>query len=353
MRHFLIITCLAALTCATAPVQVALAQADSPIVESEVEPSPEPSEETPGESTPSEEGGPKAEQNDKEQKESGVSLSLSDPLTIARFVVTPILLWVLKNLVSYSFRRMHIARTIYVDVEYQLLFLDKAVEGLTKWLSDLSQKPPVVPYLRLSPDRHYVYPSIQADILECMWGEEITAVRFFYRDMEQVERHAEKIAASAHAIYALPPASLLKGRTAKMRYDADFSREVEAIKKHLEALDMIKKFWVDAVGRSANQKEPSRGAASQLLYSPWVWHPIFTVVPAFLILLFVGALFFGPNLYSVGLEFLPWPVQLVLLCLLPLFLILAVGLSWLGAKSKADKRIFGVVTQRYVSRTSS
>jgi len=350
MRHFLIITCLVALAWATAP--AALAQADLPTVESEVEPSPEPDEAGPGATIPLEEEDPKAEQNDKEQQESGALLSLSDPLTIARFVVTPILLWVLKNLVSYSFRRMHIARTIYVDVEYQLLFLDMAIKGLKSWLIDLSQKPPVVPYLRLSPDRHYVYPSIQADILECMWGEEITAVRFFYRDMEQVERHAEKIAASAHAIYGLPPANLLKGRTAKMRYDADFNREVEAVKKHLEALDMIKKFWVDTVGSKADQKNCFRGAAAQLLYTPRVWHSIFTVVPAFLILLFVGALFLGPNLYSVRLEFLSWPVQVIVLGLSSL---LVVGLEFAcwRIKKRADKKIFGVVTQGYTNRTSS
>lgn len=277
--------------------------------------------------------------------------ALSDPLTIARFVVTPILLWILKNLVSYSFRRIHIARTIYVDVEYQLRFLDRAVEGLTKWLNGLSQKPPVVPYLRLSPDRHYVYPSIQEDILECMWGEEITAVRFFYRDMEQVERHAEKIAASAHAIYALPPANLLNGRTAKMRYDADLKRGMEAIRKNLEALSRVKEFWVETVGRSTDQKNPFRGAASQLLYRLWVWHPIFTIAPAVLILLTVGALFWGAYLYSLGLEYLPWLFRRHC-CVYCSFLIVGLGGVCLLMKRSADKRIFGAVTQRYINRAS-
>ena len=324
MRHFLIITCLAALTCATAPVQVALAQADSPIVESEVEPSPEPSEETPGESTPSEEGGPKAEQNDKEQKESGVSLSLSDPLTIARFVVTPILLWILKNLVSYSFRRMHIARTIYVDVEYQLRFLNRAVEELEKWFGGLRQWPPVVGYLRLSPDRHYVYPSIQTEILECMWGEEITAVRLFYRDMEQVERCAEKIAGFADKAYVRRHAHLLKERIEKVRNEAELKRAVEAIDENLKVLSKIRDFWVKEVGEHAEGKNrkikcrvlkffgnkkckentgrgnPYRNVASQLLYSPWVWHALFTLGWALLIFAALVILFQPSYLSDIG-----------------------------------------------------
>lgn len=339
MRHFLIITCFAALAWATAP--AALAQADLPTVESEVEPSPEPDEAGgPDATTPLEEEGPKAKQNDKGQKESGVLLSLSDPLTIARFVVTPILLWVLKNLVSYSFRRMHIARTIYVDMEYQLLFLNRAVEGLTEWLNGLSQQPPIVPYLRLSPDRHYVYPSIQSEILECMWGEEITAVRLFYRDMEQVEQCAEKIAISAGAVYALPPANLLKGRTAKVQHEVTLRREMEAFDRNLDALCKIRDFWVDTVGGTANAKNPYRGAASQCLYRPAIWHLLFTGIWSFLILVILAVLFqpihFGENGIA---PFTPWTT---------IAAVIVVAIMLL-AKSQSDKRIKQTVVSLHPS----
>ena len=341
MRHFLIITCLAALTCAAAPVQAALAQAGSPIVESEAERSPEPNEEARG-STPLEEGGSKAEQNDKEQKDNGASLSLSDPLTIARFVVTPILLWILKNLVSYSFRRVHIARTIYVDVEYQLRFLDGAIDGLAKWLGDLRKSPKVISYIRLSPDRHYVYPSIQREILECMWGQEITAVRLFYRDMEQVERYAERISTSATTIFGLPPTHLLK-RGAKVRNDFELNREIEVVDENLTGLRSIRNFWLDEVGNRKDVEGNVRydAVASKLLYSRWVWHSIFTGAwSAFIVAVLVELFGFGP----VGGSQAIWCTAFWMLVAAIFLLLIAIAL-----KRISDNRVSRYVVEKYPS----
>ncbi len=209
MRHFLIITCLAALAWAVVPVCVALAQADFPTVESEVEPSLQPDEAGPGATAPLEEGGFKTEQNDKEPKESGdeaevsAALPLGDPLTILRLSVIPIFIWVIKNLISYSFLRRHVTRAIYVDIEYRMRFTELFIKSTKDWIEHYEPYKDRVPFLRVGREDHHMYANIQSDLRECTWGEEVAAVRLIYRSFDEVERAADRIRQTYSDLLAL------------------------------------------------------------------------------------------------------------------------------------------------------
>jgi hypothetical protein len=378
MRHFLIITCLAALTCAAAPVQVALAQADSPAVESEVEPLPKFDEPDSDGAISSGEDDSKDRSARNESKldpssggaclfdwfpnnlrevpnaffmwlgggdarqgtlENGaLGNSLSDPLTILRFVVTPFAFWLLKNLISYSFLRIHVLRSLYADIEYRLRFTHTCIMNTERWLRATSGRMNrAVPFLGTAKEEHIVYPTMQSDIRECLWGREVTALRILYRGLDEIEVRLGKIENCFSQMIAhsrrMDEANVLPHVHDQMmrRYRSEIQENLSQVKaiygfwKKVGLRSYRRKFSISAYCRRfllqivslvatmrvslglADKKSVYRHVASSIFVGVWVWHLLWAWGPAVILVLAVFVLFWGPLLsfehfeVSVGL----------------------------------------------------
>ncbi|MEQ9518552.1 MAG: hypothetical protein RLN89_03835 [Parvibaculum sp.] len=264
MRHFLIITCLAALVWANTPVQAALAQEDSSTVESDTEPSPDFDEVKPEVEKPSElpaisrdekagdgqsKSPPDADADTKalsdECDPACNSMSgISDPLTILRIAVAPIVLWIVKNLVSYSFQRIHMARAIYVDVEYRLLFAEQCIEAGRRWVEafDANQNQPRIPILNISREDHRLYTALQPDLRECTWGAEVAAIRLIYRSFDEIENIADRISQTYADLLA---ASRNLSRAPRGgRSGTNLNRYRDLIEADIDRVERIFAFWL-------------------------------------------------------------------------------------------------------------
>lgn len=359
MRHFLIITCLAALVWATAPAQAALAQVDFSTVESEVEPSPDADEVGQDGSIPSEEvagffnwvsnkqrevadalfgwlGGDNVRQGTLENGASGNSLS--DPVTILRFVATPFAFWLLKNLISYSFLRIHVLRSLYADIEYRLRFTHTCITNTERWLRTTSGRMNrAVPFLGTAKEEHIVYPTMQSDIRECLWGGEVTALRILYRGLDEIEVRLGKIENCFSQMIAhsrrMDEANALPHVHDQMmrRYRSEIQENLSQVKaiygfwKKVGLRSYRRKFSISAYCRRfllqivslvtrrhvslglADKKSVYRHVASSIFVGVWVWHLLWAWGPAVILVLAVFVLFWGPLLsfehfeVSVGL----------------------------------------------------
>ena len=367
MRHFLIITCLAALTCAAAPVQVALAQVDSPTVESEVEPLPKFDEpESDGAMSSGEDdskdrstrneskldpssggaclfnwfpnnlrevpnaffmwlGGGDARQGTLEN--GALGNSLSDPLTILRFVVTPFAFWLLKNLISYSFLRIHVLRSLYADIEYRLRFTHTCIMNTERWLRTTSGRMNrAVPFLGTAKEEHIVYPTMQSDIRECLWGREVTALRILYRGLDEIEVRLGKIENCFSQMIA-HSRRMDEANVLPHVHDQMMRRYRSEIQENLSQVKAIYGFWkkvgvrsyrrklsistryrslllqiVSRVARThvprglADKKSVYRRVAGSIFVGPWSWHLVWAWGPALVISLVVFVFFWGPLL---------------------------------------------------------
>ena len=352
MRHFLIITCFAALAWATAP--AALAQADLPTVESEVEPSLEPDEAGPGATAPLEEvagffnwisngwraiahtifvwlGGDNVRQGNLEN--GALGNSLSDPVTILRFVATPFAFWLLKNLISYSFLRIHVLRSLYADIEYRLRFTHTCITNTERWLQSTSGRiDRTVPFLGTAKEEHIVYPTMQSDIRECTWSEEVTALRILYRGLDEIEVRLGKIENCFSQMVAhsrrMDEANIAPHVHNQMmrRYRSEIQENLSQIKeiyrfwKKVGLRSCRRKFSISAYCRSfllqivslvtrahvplglADKKSVYRHVASSIFVGFWVWHLFWVWVPAVIVALSVFVLFWGPLLGFEGFE---------------------------------------------------
>ncbi len=340
MRHFLIITCLAALTCAAAPVQVALAQTDSPTIESGIEPLLAPDEAEPEPAKPSkpsadpqgqkEEDGQSKSQTDAEADTKPSSdrcdpacnsmSGISDPLTILRIAVAPIVLWIVKNLVSYSFQRIHMARAIYVDVEYRLLFTEQCIETGRRWVEafDANQNQPRIPILNISREDHRLYTALQPDLRECTWGAEVAAIRLIYRSFDEIENVADRISKTYAELLA---ASRNLSRAPRgSRSGTNLNRYRDLIEADIARIERIFAFWL-AVSLRAKKFHASnwlrrfcsferpgderfRWVVRSLLYGFWLWHMMCSYAPLVFLSALGGLILFGfstPSELKAGL----------------------------------------------------
>lgn len=313
MRHCLIITCLAALVWATAPVQAALAQEDSPTVESEAEPSPEPDEAEPEVAEPSElSADPQDEKAEDGQSENpsdadtkafsdqcnpacNSTSGISDPLTILRIAVAPIVLWIVKNLVSYSFQRIHMARAIYVDVEYRLLFAEQCIEAGRRWVEafDANQSQPRMPVLNISREDHRLYTALQPDLRECTWGAEVAAIRLIYRSFDEIENIADRISKTYAEL--LTASRNLSRAPRGSRSGTNLNRCRDLIKADIDRIERIFAFWLGVSFRAKRFHASSwlgkfcrcgrrggmrfRWVARSLLYGISLWHLMCAYIP--------------------------------------------------------------------------
>lgn len=381
MRHFLIITCLAALVWATAPVQAALAQEDLPTVESEAEPSPEPDEAEPEVAEPSKlSADPQEEKAEDGQSERpsdadantkafsdqcdpacNSTSGISDPLTILRIAVAPIVLWIVKNLVSYSFQRIHMARAIYVDVEYRMMFARYCVVAGKRWLSEFDEKGPRVPLLNISKEDHRLYAALQPDLRECTWGAEVAATRLAYRSFDEMESVASRIADTYKELLSVSRQAPKSGER-----KPDMKRYRDLIAADIGRIERTYMFWVRVgvrawfrvrkrrlawlFGAGKSLKRPSNDAMARgeervrwvvrsLLYGKYVWHLMCVYVPL-ISLVVIGAI----ALFTTG-TISPYGIWTLIAVVLGLGLVEGGLVRFLRAND--ERRIVTLVVEPY------
>lgn len=245
--------------------------------------------------------------------------ALSDPVTILRFAVAPIVLWIIKNLVSYSFQRIHMARAIYVDVEYRLLFARGCIDAGRQWLQDFDVTRPEIPVLNIDREEHRLYVILQPDLRECTWGAEVAAIRLAYRSFDEIESIAGRIAKTYAELLTLSRS--LSQQLVSGRNQARIKRHSDLIASDIDRIERIYLFWLQ-VSRRARRQYPNsefavfalyvwccrnllpekvfrafcrlyqqnstthpRWIARSLLYNKWLWHLMCVYVPLAVLLL--------------------------------------------------------------------
>lgn len=381
MRHFLIITCLSALTWAAAPAQAALAQEDSQTVESGTEPSPDLDGAKPEVERPSEppanpqdekpEGGQSENPSDVDADTKAFSdqcdpacnstSGISDPLTILRIAVAPIVLWIVKNLVSYSFQRMHMARAIYVDVEYRMMFARYCIVAGKRWLSEFDEKSPRVPLLNISKEDHRLYAALQPDLRECTWGAEVAAIRLAYRSFDEMESVAGRIADTYKELL-----SISRQRPNRGERKPDLKRYRDLIAADIGRIERTYLFWVrvgvrawlrvrkrrpawlfgvvKSLGRSSRDakrrgEERVRWVVRSLLYGKYVWHPMCVIIPLIFLTLVGGMVVFTSWVRSVG-------VMPIFLSAVPALVVIELALLF-GFRGSQERRIIELALRPY------
>ena len=221
-------------------------------------------------------------------------LSPSDPFSFIKLTIFPVVAWILKNLISYSFMRVHATRAIYVDVEYRLRFLRLAIREGKAWLENFDPVQPRVPLLNISREDHVVYGAIQADLKECTWGNEVAAIRLFYRSLGEVE----SIKSRVHDVFQRlleESRSIANPSTPAAGLHLNLERYRDQVAAEVQAMERIYVAWA-CIGERAKQRTRRRDAsdmprwvARTLLYRPAFWHLICVLIPCFIFAL-IGAL---------------------------------------------------------------
>lgn len=216
--------------------------------------------------------------------------------------VAPIVALILAGIVRYALRRYHLVRNLYVDVDYRLRFeilsaysLSDQLGSLKGWANAPLLKPP--PFLRIVQEQHFLLPTMQDDLGSCLWGNEVDAVRNFYRDFQLIECRAAKI----EGLYL----ELVR----KVAEDAEGSKirldiYIDQIECQLELIKTIVRFWVRILCKSTFEfdSEPERefkvklafpGVARKLVFRRLVWYSTFVFVPIIALSSAFAGVFFG------------------------------------------------------------
>jgi hypothetical protein len=130
----------------------------------------------------------------------------------AAFIGTGIL-WLTQMLVAYATRRLHLIRTLKVDIAYRAGSAANAYYYLLIWRHHFrlfpeenanlpaipefkaeNAKPLEIPVLTTPvSEEHVVYANIQAQMVECLWGAEVADVRITYRWLGLIETRIASI----------------------------------------------------------------------------------------------------------------------------------------------------------------
>ena len=267
-------------------------------------------------------------------------------LMIARLAIIPIFVWVTKNLFTYSFLRRHVTRAIYVDVEYRMRFAELFIKATQDWLSDYEPANSHVPFLRVGKEDHHMYGTIQSDLRECTWGEEVASVRLIYRTFDEVERAADRIRLAYNEIL-----SFTRDAQPTVKRDVILDKR-KRIRKQIEAevkrLEEVFAFWV-RVGNdtktefekefrySKNSTWRFAWVARGLFYRREVWHSLCFYSPAFLL---VSA---GGVLLSIWVNLSGFLLSLFVMGASSLWL----SYLYLNLRKREDQRISRIVVSEY------
>ena len=229
-------------------------------------------------------------------------------------LVAPVIAWILASIVGYAVKRYNLARILYVDVDYRLRFeilavyrLQEQIKKLREWSSADFPTTHLPPSIRMVKEEQFVLPSIQGDLKCCLWGNEIDAVRNFYRDFQLVEHRAGKV----EDLYSDLVKKHVECSTPKPSHLRNYPRcYVEQIDDQFKIIKEIVEFWIRTLGEDHNFKfgaapDPNfrskfPKAAEKLIYGRILWHLTFVVIPFLAIAGAFGVLFLA--VFYIGLK---------------------------------------------------
>jgi hypothetical protein len=108
--------------------------------------------------------------------------------------------WIFQRLLAYAFRRYNLIKTLVIDLGYRAACALWGYHCLEVWHTDFKNKS--LSYLRgirelplLIPieEKHLLYETVQSELVECLWGKEVFAVRQAYQQLDLIERRVEII----------------------------------------------------------------------------------------------------------------------------------------------------------------
>lgn len=226
------------------------------------------------------------------------------PELVLRFALIPMLLWIAKNLVAYAFRRHHALRSLYADAFYRLGFAEQAVRNIRKGLEDFEIKNPMLPTSLARRENHFLYQSLQADLKECTWGNEVAAIRLLYRSLDQIDGSVDVIARRHEK--ALELSRKVSDTTTSNATALELKRLVREIGSEAHSIQDELQFW-KKVRRLARKRMPLKRFGDCIQNKPrpkwaWVlrsvmlpqsvWWSVFLVAPLSAIVLAVWILLF-------------------------------------------------------------
>ena len=142
--------------------------------------------------------------------------------TIAKILVIPFLILGAQKLFSYSRQRFNLIKTLRIDLAYRIANAISAYQQLFQWNEalNLSHKtltnaPTPLPHLRPHAEEHFLYKSLQLEMMHSLWGKEVQTVREAYRGLDILEKRVQIIRTQYERL------ATLMTETAKLNNDAN------------------------------------------------------------------------------------------------------------------------------------
>ena len=277
----------------------------------------------------------------------GNSFSLSDPKILSRFLILPFLAWVLNSLVQYSLKRIHLLRTLYIDIDYRIRLAVSGYKQLENWekLRDIEK---ILPPRIIWDEKNRVFDGLQSDARSCLWGNELAAVHLFYRKADLLQQSFYKAGQISDDIRALFVAQHVEKDETKNEATKTFLKSLySSIDQTLEDTKLFIEGWLsiqDDEKVDLNELELKdfadrnyEGVATKFFWRPWIWHWCFAYAP-FCFALSIGLFF----IFSISIEY-SWQNSWVILAVLTSFQILL----WWRSKKWVDKKILKTVLQTF------
>ncbi len=174
-------------------------------------------------------------------------------------LLPPVLAWYLASVLSYTLRRVHLVRILFVDIDARLRFSILGICSVRRWLLESSASTKSLPFLSTAREHHQVYSSMENDLHACLWGNEVDAVRFFYRDFQEIELCAGRIQSQ---FVDLTKIYVRSAGGDEYRRARQTSRSL--IEHNLYIIEMVLESWLQTFGiklwlndRSASNLEPT------------------------------------------------------------------------------------------------
>lgn len=113
-------------------------------------------------------------------------------IDLAKLLIVPFLVYVLKVLITNAANRFCVVSALVVDLNHRIRQTLFAIYRLKKWQLSLPECKtdscsPKSIYLDIFSETHQIYTNLQSQMVTVLWGKEILLVRRVYRSLEGVE----------------------------------------------------------------------------------------------------------------------------------------------------------------------
>lgn len=114
-------------------------------------------------------------------------------LDLAKILIIPVALWIIKGIIVYSFGRFHLIRHLYAEIELEVNALKPFHLDFKTWKRDNIDIQPPIPkssmrLINFEPQLTYpVYHSSQSLIVTALWGKEIRKIHHLYSIFRDIQ----------------------------------------------------------------------------------------------------------------------------------------------------------------------